>query len=79
MGRTGIFELLVVTEEVRTLLLQNAPPRDIRRQAMSQGMSSLMHDARRHLQDGATTLEEILRVTKDESLTAGRFEKNAGE
>jgi len=79
IGRSGIFEVLVVTEEVRTLLLENATPRDIRSQAMSQGMKSLRQDAQRYLQEGKTSLEEILRVTKDESLTMQMITENSEE
>jgi len=79
IGRSGIFEVLVVTEEVRTLLLKNATPHDIRSQAMSQGMKSLRQDAQRYLQEGKTTLEEILRVTKDESLTMQTLKENSEE
>ncbi len=68
MGRTGIFELMIVSEDVRTLLLQNATPRDIRKMAMGQGMRSLRQDAIRYLNEGITSFEEILRVTKDELL-----------
>ncbi|MBW8015271.1 MAG: type II/IV secretion system protein [Planctomycetes bacterium] len=65
-GRAGIFELMVVTEDIRTLLLKNATPRDIRQEAMKHGMKSLRQDAWRYLDSGQTTLKEILRVTKDE-------------
>lgn len=65
-GRAGIFEMMVVTEDIRTLLLKNATPRDIRQEAMKDGMKSLRQDAWRYLNSGQTTLKEILRVTKDE-------------
>jgi type II secretory ATPase GspE/PulE/Tfp pilus assembly ATPase PilB-like protein len=65
-GRAGIFEMMVVTEDIRTLLLKNATPRDIRQEAMKDGMKSLRQDAWRYLDSGKTTLKEILRVTKDE-------------
>ena len=79
VGRVGIFELLIVSEDVRTLLLQNATPRDIRQKAMSEGMRSLRQDARRYLEQGITSFEEVLRVTKDESLTMEYFADTQGD
>lgn len=66
LGRIGIFEQMVVSEEIRTLLLKNATARDIRIQAMKEGMKNLRQDAMRYLQSGRTTIDEVLRVTKDE-------------
>lgn len=70
-GRIGIFEFMVVTDDLRSLILENASARDLRRLATKQGMISLREDGYRHLRAGRTTIEEILRVTKDE-----RFEEN---
>ncbi len=66
VGRKGIFELMVVSENVRALLLQNANSRAIRLQAAKEGMKSLRQDVRRYLEKGQTTIDEVLRVTKDE-------------
>jgi general secretion pathway protein E/type IV pilus assembly protein PilB len=66
LGRIGIFEQMVVSEEIRTLLLQNATSREIRIQAMKEGMKNLRQDATRYLHAGRTTIDEVLRVTKDE-------------
>ena len=66
-GRAGIFEMMVVTEELRTLLLQNATPRDIANQARKEGMRMLRDDAFRYIQEGSSTLDELVRVTKDEN------------
>jgi general secretion pathway protein E/type IV pilus assembly protein PilB len=66
VGRKGIFELMVVSENVRALLLQNANSRAIRLQAAKEGMKSLRQDVRRYLENGRTTIDEVLRVTKDE-------------
>jgi general secretion pathway protein E/type IV pilus assembly protein PilB len=69
-GRTGVFELMPVTEEVRRLILQQASSGDVRQQALRDGMLSLRKDGWRHVQAGRTTVEEVLRVTKDERLHA---------
>ncbi|MCI0498156.1 MAG: Flp pilus assembly complex ATPase component TadA [Planctomycetales bacterium] len=65
-GRKGIFEQMVVSETIRALLMQNAGAGDIRRQAMNEGMKTLRQDAARFLHKGLTTLDEVLRVTKDD-------------
>ena len=66
-GRAGIFETMLVTEDVRTLLLQNATPRDIAIQARGEGMKMLRDDAFRYIHEGRSTLDELMRVTKDEN------------
>ncbi len=68
-GRQGIFEMMVVTDELRSLILGNVSARDLRRVAVKQGMISLREDGMRHLAEGKTTIREILRVTKDESFS----------
>ena len=68
-GRQGIFEQMVVTEEIRSLLLNNASARDIRIQAKKEGMYDLRLDAKRYLYAGVTTIDEVLRVTKDEMVS----------
>ena len=66
-GRIGIFEFMVVTDEIRPLILENASAGNLRRLAAKQGMRSLRDDGFRHLCEGRTTVEEILRVTKDDA------------
>ncbi|MBN2272646.1 MAG: type II/IV secretion system protein, partial [Sedimentisphaerales bacterium] len=70
-GRIGIFELMVVTDEIRSLILESVSAPGLRRVAMQEGMTSLRQDGFRHLREGRTTIQEILRVTKDE-----QFSKN---
>ena len=69
VGRVGIFEQMVVTEEIRALLLRNADSRDIRIQATKEGMRNLRQDVMRYLHTGQTTIEEVFRVTKDDFRT----------
>ena len=73
-GRTGIFEIMVVTDEIRSLILENASPRDLRRVSTKQGMTSLRDDGFRHLSEGQTTVEEVLRVTKDDTFVENNLE-----
>jgi general secretion pathway protein E/type IV pilus assembly protein PilB len=65
-GRQGVFEMMPITDEIRSLILQHASSRDIRKMAVQQGMSSLRADGWRLIGEGVTTPEEVLRVTKDE-------------
>ena len=65
-GRTGVFEIMVVDEPIRAMVLGRASSGEIRRQAARAGMKSLREDGRRLVRDGKTTLGEVLRVTKDE-------------
>ena len=67
-GRTGIFELMPVTETMRTLVLQRASSRQIRDVAAREGMKSLREDGWRLVVEGRTTIDELLRVTKEERL-----------
>ena len=66
-GRTGIYELFVVDEEVRSLIMKQAPAGELRRYATSRGMVTLREDGWDKACHGITTLEEILRVTQDEA------------
>ena len=72
-GRTGIFETMLATPEIRAMILQRASAGEIRRVAAGQGMMSLRQDGWRLVRSARTTVEEVLRVTKDE-----RFERPPG-
>jgi len=63
-GRTGIFELLVVTDEIRRALIEAADANTLRELARSQGMTTLKQDGWRKVQAGITTVEEVLRVAE---------------
>ena len=65
-GRTGVFEMMVVTDAIRALVLERASAGVIRRIAQQHGMRSLWDDGLRLLLEGRTTIEEVLRVTRAE-------------
>jgi general secretion pathway protein E/type IV pilus assembly protein PilB len=65
-GRTGIFELMVVSDEIRTLILNRQPSTSLRKVAMKEGMQSLRTDGWRLVREGRTTPEEVVSATKDE-------------
>ena len=62
-GRKGIFELLVVNEAIRQLIIERAPTVVIRQKAMELGMVALREDGLRGIFDGSTTIEEVLKYT----------------
>ncbi|MFQ5585562.1 MAG: GspE/PulE family protein, partial [Thermodesulfobacteriota bacterium] len=66
-GRTGIFEFLVVDENVRGLIRMGASEDEIMKTAVAAGMKSMFTDGVQKVIDGITTIEEIRRVT-DEGL-----------
>jgi type II secretion system protein E len=66
-GRTGIYELFLITEEVRSLILRKAPTGEIRRYATEHGMVTLRGDGWAKARDGITTVPEVLRVTQEDS------------
>jgi type IV pilus assembly protein PilB len=62
-GRTGIFEVMAVTEEIRALVAARAPASEVRRVAIAQGMRTLVEDGLAKVRAGDTTLTEVVRVT----------------
>ncbi len=62
MGRTGIFEIMLVGEELRDLIFQQIPKDVLRRVAVDLGMRTLKQSAVDKILDGTTTVEEVYRV-----------------
>ncbi|MFH1742604.1 MAG: GspE/PulE family protein [bacterium] len=67
-GRRGVFEMMDMNEEIRQLLLRECSTGEIRTVAHRHGLRSLSEDGWRLLGEGVTTADEVLRVTKTESL-----------
>jgi general secretion pathway protein E/type IV pilus assembly protein PilB len=67
-GRRAVFELMDLNEEIRQLILTAHSSGAIREAARRGGLRSLREDGWRVLSEGATTVAEILRVTKDEAM-----------
>ena len=67
-GRTGIYELLRVSDEIRSLVLRGASIGELRAVAETQGQVSLRAAGWAQASAGVTTVEEVLRVTRDELL-----------
>jgi general secretion pathway protein E len=65
LGRTGIFELLVIDDNVKELISKRLGSHIIKEAAIEKGMSTLREDGLRKALAGETTLEEVCRVTQD--------------
>jgi len=66
-GRSGIYELFVLDEDARSLILKRASTRDVRQHAVARGMVTLRMDGWKRACEGVTTVEEILRVTQEDA------------
>jgi general secretion pathway protein E len=64
-GRIGIYELLVIDDEIRRLVHDHSSEQLIRNYANSKGMVDLRQDGVRWVESGITTLEELLTITKE--------------
>ncbi len=71
-GRTGIYELLIINdEELKQLILERVPAGVIKKKAQSLGMKTLKQDGWDKIQKGVTSVEEVLRVAQQETLSLG--------
>lgn len=68
-GRQAIFELMPITPEIRTLIQQSVASIAIRNIAIQQGMISLRENGLSLATQGTTTIDEVMRVTKDEHVS----------
>ena len=67
-GRTGIYEILTVTEPIRELILSRTSSQQIKQKAIAQGMRTLRQDGLQKVLKGLTTFTEVMRVTQQEEL-----------
>ncbi|MBD0316693.1 MAG: Flp pilus assembly complex ATPase component TadA, partial [Nitrospiraceae bacterium] len=65
-GRTGIFELLILDDEVRRLIGTKADSSLIKQAAIAKGMVTLKQEGAEKVLLGQTTLEEVMRITQQE-------------
>jgi len=63
-GRTAIFEILVLDDPLKRLILKTSDSNQIGDEAMRRGMINLLADGARKVLDGVTTIEEVFRVTR---------------
>lgn len=64
-GRQGIFELVTIDEETRSMIHKGAGELEIERHARNKGFS-IRQDGKRRIIEGITTVEEVLRVTRED-------------
>jgi type IV pilus assembly protein PilB len=62
-GRTGLYEVMVVSDEIRDLTVERASAEDIRKVAVAQGMRPLRSDGFEKVKNGITSIAEVARVT----------------
>src|SRR5450432_3220071 len=67
-GRVGIFEMMVLNNEIRTLAFERTATNKIRKAALASGMKSLLMDGRLKVLNGITTAEEIVKVAQVEGV-----------
>ena len=65
-GRSGIFEMLEISDEIREMILQKMPSHQIKQKAVSLGMKTLKQSGWDKIKSGQTTVAEVLRVTQEE-------------
>ena len=66
MGRTGIYELLLIDSDLCSMIIRHVPAGVIKEYAVSRGMRTLREDGLAKAAAGITTIEEVLRVTQEE-------------
>jgi general secretion pathway protein E len=64
-GRTGVYELMVVNDALQALIHRGASEAEISAAAIDQGLRTMREDGERLVREGITSLEEVLRVTRD--------------
>ena len=62
-GRTGIFEFFILDDVIRQQILQKKPSQELKEHIAKQGLRTLRASGAKKVQEGLTTLEEVLRVT----------------
>jgi len=66
MGRTAIFEMLLIDDDIRRMIVERTDTGTIKREALRKGMLTLRMDGARNVLNGETTIEEVVRVTQED-------------
>ncbi|MBI2049372.1 type II/IV secretion system protein [Candidatus Roizmanbacteria bacterium] len=64
-GRVGIFEVLIIDEEIRRAIIERRDAAEIKKIAAKNGMTTMIQDGLEKVKEGLTTIDEVLRVTKE--------------
>ena len=71
-GRVGVFEILVLDEQIRTSIRSGCSPDELRTLARSSGMKTMQEDGLEKMRDGLTTLQELFRVVPFDQVHSAR-------
>ncbi len=63
-GRVGIFEIMVVTDALHSLIIKNASAPEIRKEALDEGMTTLQNNGWQQIKMGRTTFDEVMRYAE---------------
>ncbi|MEA3487460.1 MAG: type II secretion system protein GspE, partial [Thermodesulfobacteriota bacterium] len=63
-GRTAIFEMMLLDDHLKKLILKTSDANQILKDAVKSGMTTLLQDGTRKVLEGITTIEEVFRVTR---------------
>jgi general secretion pathway protein E len=63
-GRTAIFEIMLMEDEIKRLILKTSDSNQINDLAIRRGMKNLLYDGAQKVLAGITTIEEVFRVTR---------------
>ena len=66
MDRSGIFEILLIDEEIRQMIMSRTETGAIKKHALKKGMLTLRMDGAKKVIEGQTTIEEVIRVTQED-------------
>jgi general secretion pathway protein E len=64
MGRVGIFEFMILDDDLKNLILKTTDSNTIKRKAIEKGMITIRQDGAQKVLEGTTTIEEVFRVTQ---------------
>ncbi len=74
-GRAAIYEICVITEPLRKLIMQKRDGGELKQCAIAEGMQTLRQDGWRRVAEGKTTIEEVVRVTQTDEVMAETTEE----
>lgn len=66
-GRIGLFEVMLVTDDIKDMILSRAQSKEIKKKAIENGMTTLRRSGLKKIMDGVTSVEEVLRETIKDS------------
>jgi type II secretory ATPase GspE/PulE/Tfp pilus assembly ATPase PilB-like protein len=70
-GRIALFEIMVLNDRLRSMIVHQRPSNEIKRVAMEEGMNTLRHDGWSRVLSGMTTVEEVVRVARKTEAPSG--------